>query len=94
MPVIVPRPDWEEWFSPGKLEAQSFLRITAPYRDEEMSVVAVSPLVNGARVDDPRCCRPGETLPNRWSERKSQETAPLTMNMKPNGKSLMKCRFT
>ena len=61
MPVIVPREDWEEWFAPGELAAQSFLRITTPYRAEEMSVVEVSPLVNSGRIDDPRCCQPGES---------------------------------
>jgi len=34
------------------------LRITTPYRAEEMSPVAVSSLVNSARVDDLRCCEP------------------------------------
>ena len=58
MPVIVSREDWEEWFSPGKLAADSFLRITTPYRAEEMSAVPISPLVNSA-VDDPRCCQAG-----------------------------------
>jgi len=60
MPVIVRREDWEEWFSPGELADRSFQRITTPYRAEEMSAVAVSPLVNSARVDDPRCCQPGD----------------------------------
>jgi len=60
MPVIVSREDREMWFSPGELAAQSFLRITTPYEAEGMSVV-VSTLVNSARVDDPRCCLPGES---------------------------------
>jgi len=30
MPVIIPREDWEEWFSPWELAAESFLRITTP----------------------------------------------------------------
>ena len=63
MPVIVGREDWEEWFSPGELAAQSFLRITTPYEAEEMSVVAVSPLINSAKVEDPRCCEPGDPQP-------------------------------
>jgi len=46
MPVIVRHDDWEEWFSPGELAAESFLRITTPYRAEERSALAVSPLVN------------------------------------------------
>jgi len=61
MPVIVPREDWEMWFAPGELAAESFLRITTPYPPEEMSAVEVSPLVNSARVDDPRCCQAGES---------------------------------
>ena len=63
MPVIVPREDWEEWFAPGELAEQSFQRIMTPYAAEAMSVVAVSPLVNSARVDDPRCCEAGESGP-------------------------------
>jgi len=27
----------------------------------EMTSLAVSPVVNSARVDDPRCCEPGES---------------------------------
>jgi hypothetical protein len=42
-----------------ELAAQSFLRITTPYGAEEMSALAVSPLVNSARADDPRCCEAG-----------------------------------
>ena len=63
MPLIVSREDWEEWFSPGELAAQSFLRITIPYRAEGMSAVAVSPLVNNAQVDDPQCCEPVDLAP-------------------------------
>jgi len=62
MPVIVSREDWEEWFSPGELADRSFQRIIAPYRAEEMTSLAVSPLVNSARVDDPRCCLPGDSV--------------------------------
>ena len=63
MPVIVRREDWEEWFSPGDLADQGFQRITAPYRAAEMSALAVSPLVNSARLDDPRCCEAGNMAP-------------------------------
>jgi len=58
MPVIVRREDWAEWFSPGDLLDESFQRIMAPYRAEEVTSLAVSPVVNNARVDDPRCCEP------------------------------------
>jgi len=61
MPVIVRREDWEEWFSPGELGDHAFQRITAPYRAEEMSALAVSPLVNSARANDPRCRETGRT---------------------------------
>jgi putative SOS response-associated peptidase YedK len=47
MPVIVRREDWEEWFSPGELGDQGFQRITAPYRAEETSALAISPLAKG-----------------------------------------------
>jgi putative SOS response-associated peptidase YedK len=56
MPVIVRPDDWEEWFSPGELSDTSFHRITTPYAADEMSALAVSAVVNNARVDDPRCC--------------------------------------
>jgi hypothetical protein len=59
--VIIGREDWEECFSPGELAVQSFKRIMAPHGAKEMSVVAVSPLVNSAPVDDPRCCEPMES---------------------------------
>jgi len=56
MPVIVRRGDWEEWMSPEELADESFQRITAPYSAEEMAMLEVSPMVNSARIDDPRCC--------------------------------------
>ncbi len=58
MPVIVRRDDWAEWFFQRELADESFQRITAPYLAEEMSALAVSPLVNNAKFDDPRCCEP------------------------------------
>ena len=58
MPAIVRREDWDEWFAPGELIDRSFQRITTPYAPGEMAAVEVSPLVNSARVDDPRCCEP------------------------------------
>ena len=58
MPVIIKREDWDEWFVPGDLADESFKRITAPYAADEMMVLAVSPLVNSARVDDARCIEP------------------------------------
>ncbi len=63
MPVIVRREDWPEWLSPGELVAGSVQRIMTPYRAEEMISLAVSPLVNSARVDDARCCEPSESAP-------------------------------
>ena len=84
MPVIVGREDWEEWFSPGELTDQSFLRITKPYRASEMSVVAVSPLVNSARVDDPRCCEAGESAPVPSQKLKITRREP----MKPDQQTL------
>jgi putative SOS response-associated peptidase YedK len=56
MPVIVRQEDWEEWFSPHALADETFQRITFPYAAEEMSALAVSSIVNNARVDDFRCC--------------------------------------
>lgn len=54
-PVIIRREDWPEWFSSGELAEQSFQRIMTPYRAEEISALAVSPLVNSARWNNPRC---------------------------------------
>jgi putative SOS response-associated peptidase YedK len=56
MPVIVRREDWEEWFSPGELADDVFQRIITPYKAEEMSALAVSSVVNSAKIDDVRCC--------------------------------------
>ena len=64
MPVIVRPEDWPEWLAPGELAGQSFQRITTPYAAAEMSALAVSPLVNTAKIDDPRCCEPPD-LPAR-----------------------------
>jgi putative SOS response-associated peptidase YedK len=61
MPVIVRREDWEEWFSPGELAEPGFQRIMEPYGPEGMAALEVSPLVNSASIDDPRCCEPGAT---------------------------------
>ena len=36
-------------------------KFTTPYRAEEMSALAVSPLVNSARLDDPQCCQSVES---------------------------------
>ena len=58
MPVIIKREDWDEWFSAADLSDECFHRITAPYAADEMSVLAVSPLVNSARIDDARCIEP------------------------------------
>jgi len=44
----------------------SFQRMTAPYRAEEMSTLALSPLVNSARVDDPGCCRAAASGFGAW----------------------------
>jgi len=67
MPVIVRREDWDEWLSPHELAEPSFGRIMTPYAPEEMAAVSVSPLVNSARVDDPRCSEPSgaDELPPR-----------------------------
>jgi len=60
MPVLVRPEDWPEWLSPATLPDQSFERITAPYAPGEMSAHPVSPLVNNAKIDDPRCCAPDD----------------------------------
>jgi len=52
-----PPRDWDDGFT-CRVGRSGFQRISTPYRADEMAVVAVSPLVNSARVDDPRCCEP------------------------------------
>ena len=69
-PAIAPRQkQWEPSFEP---ESQRKKRIgsTTPCRAEEMSALAVSPLVNSARVDDPRCCQPGASVPQVFEKLK------------------------
>ena len=56
MPVIVRREDWDERLSPDALSDESFRRITTPYAAEEMNALAVSSVVNSAKIDDARCC--------------------------------------
>jgi len=86
MPVIVQEEDWEEWFSPDEIWDQSFQRITAPYRAEEMSALAVSTLVNSARVDDPRCCQAGDVAPVpqklKITRRESEPDQQLTLGLR------------
>ena len=58
MPVIVRTEDRDEWLANGELGEVGFQRMTKPYSPEEMSAVAVSPIVNSAKVDDSRCSEP------------------------------------
>ena len=56
MPVIIRPEEWDEWLAPNPLADDSFQRITTPYPANEITALEVSPLVNSARLDDPRCC--------------------------------------
>ena len=85
MPVIVRREDWDEWLSPTELADRAFQRITTPYRADEMAVVAVSPLVNSARVDDPRCCEAAASAPEAPQKLKITREGPG----KPDGQETL-----
>jgi len=63
MPVIVRREDWSDWLSPAALADPGFQRIITPYAPGEMIALPVSPLVNSAKIDDPRCCEPADAPP-------------------------------
>jgi putative SOS response-associated peptidase YedK len=77
MPVIVRPEDWPEWYAAGDLAEASFQRITAPYPPGEMSALAVSTLVNSARIDTPACCDPaGAPPPPKLTIRRKKPSPP------------------
>jgi putative SOS response-associated peptidase YedK len=78
MPVIVRREDWAEWLSPDELADPSFGRIMTPYAPEEMTAIQVSPLVNSARIDTPRCCEP-------WDGNEPPSKRTVTRQPAPDG---------
>jgi putative SOS response-associated peptidase YedK len=58
MPVILARADYAEWLDPAVRDVYRLLELLQPYPAGEMAAVAVSPHVNNARHDDPRCLEP------------------------------------
>jgi len=42
-----------------------------PYTVEEMATLEVSPIVNSAKIDDPRCCEPVDSAPDHVPPRKT-----------------------
>jgi putative SOS response-associated peptidase YedK len=58
MPVILPPKAYDLWLTPEELPAEKSLRLLKPFPASQMKAVAVSPLVNNARVDAPECVVP------------------------------------
>jgi len=62
MPVILQPEFVGTWLSAGEVQTETLIACLKPYPAEEMQAVAVSKVVNNARVDRPECVVPiGET---------------------------------
>jgi len=62
MPVILRLEDYETWLDAGVHLSKLLTPLLRPYAHEEMTVYAVSALVNSPSNDGPRCVEP---LPDR-----------------------------
>jgi putative SOS response-associated peptidase YedK len=58
MPVILPPKAYELWLTPDELPSEKTLPLMKPFAASQMKAVAVSPLVNNAKVDTPECVVP------------------------------------
>jgi putative SOS response-associated peptidase YedK len=58
MPVILERPNFEQWLDPAEQDAEALAWMLRPYRAEAMRAYPVSPLVNSPKNDDARCLEP------------------------------------
>jgi putative SOS response-associated peptidase YedK len=58
MPVILERPNFEQWLDPAEQDAEALAWMLRPYRAEAMRGYPVSPLVNSPKNDDARCLEP------------------------------------
>jgi len=62
MPVILAREHEEQWLSREAPDAGLLQQILAPYPDQGMSTVPVSPLVNNPAIDDERVIAPVDSF--------------------------------
>jgi putative SOS response-associated peptidase YedK len=58
MPVILERPNFEQWLDPAEQDAEALGWMLRPYRADAMRAYPVSPLVNNPKNDDARCIEP------------------------------------
>ena len=58
MPVILDREHWPRWLNPQLTDPGEVAHLLRPYPAELMLARPVSPYVNNARHDDPRCAQP------------------------------------
>jgi putative SOS response-associated peptidase YedK len=58
MPVMLERPNFEQWLDPAEQDAEALGWMLRPYRADAMRAYPVSPLVNSPKNDDARCLEP------------------------------------
>jgi putative SOS response-associated peptidase YedK len=58
MPVMLERPNFEQWLDPAEQDADVLAWMLRPYRADAMRAYPVSPLVNSPKNDDARCLEP------------------------------------
>lgn len=58
MPVILDPKGYDRWLDPQVEDPQSLKTLLQPFPTAEMTAYPVNPLVNSARVDDPKCIEP------------------------------------
>ncbi len=58
MPVLIDPADFDLWLDPACQRAEDLAPLLRPYPAEAMEAVAVSPLVNSPKNDDPECLAP------------------------------------
>ena len=58
MPAILHRDDYSLWLDPAVQDVEALQALLRPYPEGEMEARPVSPWVNDARHDDPRCVEP------------------------------------
>jgi putative SOS response-associated peptidase YedK len=58
MPVMLERPNFEQWLDPAEQDTEALGWMLRPYRADAMRAYPVSPLVNNPKNDDARCIEP------------------------------------
>ncbi len=58
MPVLIDPGDFGRWLDPACRSPEELLPLLLPYPAEAMTAVAVGPLVNSPKNDDPNCLAP------------------------------------